>query len=109
MDFWFSEQYARLKFLPETKRYLYYRIDWSHQCIGILGARGTGKTTMILQYIKENYGDNSRALYISADHPKFQNISMYDFAKEFYTYGGEIIAFDEVHKYNFFVINKKII
>ena len=50
----------------DFKRYLYEKVSWDNRMIGIIGPRGVGKTTMILQYIKENL-DSKRALYVSAD------------------------------------------
>lgn len=99
MDFWFSEQQARMRFLPDTKRYLFDKIDWNQQCIGLLGARGTGKTTLLLQYIKSKFSNSDKALYISLDHPGFQTISLFESASDFFRYGGEVLILDEVHKY----------
>lgn len=99
MDYWFGEQQARLAYLPDTRRYLFDRIDWSDRCIGILGARGTGKTTLMLQYLAATFPGSSKALYISVDHPKFQAQSLYDFGQAFSRYGGQVLFLDEVHKY----------
>ena len=84
----------------DKKRYLYEKINWNLKSIGILGQRGLGKTTMMLQYIKEHYPDSDKALYISLDNPYFQATSLLDFAKEFEMNGGEVLFIDEVHKYN---------
>ena len=81
------------------KRYLIDKIDWSNKLIGILGQRGTGKTTLMLQYIKENL-DSEKALYISLDMPYFQTNSLFDLAQEFESLGGEYLFIDEVHKYD---------
>jgi predicted AAA+ superfamily ATPase len=99
MEYWFSEQQVRLRNLPSTRRYLYTNIDWSLRCLGILGARGTGKTTMMLQYLLEYHQGSQKALYVSIDHPRFQAESLYDFGREFYAYGGKTLLLDEVHKY----------
>lgn len=97
----FQEQAKRLRSVSlDKKRYLYNRINWDAKSIGILGQRGLGKTTMMLQYIKEHYTLSDKALYISLDNPYFQSISLYDFAIEFESYGGEVLFIDEVHKYN---------
>ena len=97
----FEEQNRLLKrvFL-DKKRYLYEKIDWNLKSIGILGQRGLGKTTMMLQYIKEHYTGSDKALYISLDSPYFQSISLLDFAKEYEAHGGEVLFIDEVHKYS---------
>ncbi|OHD85344.1 AAA family ATPase [Sulfuricurvum sp. RIFCSPLOWO2_12_FULL_43_24] len=97
----FQEQAKRLRTISlDKKRYLYDQINWTSKSIGILGQRGLGKTTMMLQYIKENYEGSDKALYISLDNPYFQSVSLYDFAMEFESYGGEILFIDEVHKYD---------
>ena len=81
------------------KRYLYKKINWDLKSIGILGQRGLGKTTMMLQYIKENYTNTDKALYVTLDNPYMQSVSLIEFAKEFEQYGGEVLFIDEVHKY----------
>jgi len=81
------------------KRYLYQHIDWNERCIGILGARGTGKTTMMLQHIKECYCGSNSALYISVDSPFFQSHDLFEFASSFSRLGGEMLMIDEIHKY----------
>lgn len=62
MESFFREQLRLLESLSPTKRYLYDRIDWNLRCFGILGARGAGKTTLMLQYIKDRYGNSDKAL-----------------------------------------------
>lgn len=99
MESLFREQQRRIDSLAITKRYLYDRIDWNLRCIGILGARGTGKTTLMLQYIKERYGTSDKALYISVDSPYFQARDLSEFAREFHQLGGEMLFVDEIHKY----------
>ena len=54
-------------------RYLYNRIDWGRQMLGLVGPRGVGKTTMFLQYIKEHQSEQNM-LYVSAE--KEENISL---------------------------------
>lgn len=80
------------------KRYLYNEIKWDNRMIGIIGARGVGKTTMILQYIKENL-DHKKALYVSADDMYFSENRLVDLADEFYKSAGEYLFIDEIHKY----------
>ena len=79
------------------KRYLYNQINWDARLICIRGARGTGKTTMLLQYIKEHYPDLSKALYISLDSFSFQLFTLYDVAEYAYTHGIEALFVDEIH------------
>lgn len=80
-------------------RYLFDKIEWDDRLIAIKGPRGTGKTTMMLQYIKENFGTSRKAVYISLDHLYFANNSLLDFVEFHYTRGGTVICIDEVHKY----------
>lgn len=82
----------------DFKRYLYKEISWHNRMTGIIGARGIGKTTMILQYIKENIG-SQKALYASADDLYFVSNRLYDLAEEHYKNAGEYLFIDEVHKY----------
>ena len=97
----FNEQNQLLKQTSlEKKRYLYSEINWNLKSLAILGQRGLGKTTMMLQYIKEHYDKSDKALYISLDNPYFQTISLLEFADEFCSYGGEVLFIDEVHKYS---------
>lgn len=68
----------------------------------IAGQRGVGKTTAIVQHILSTYSDDvftTRALYVQADHFLIGSHSLYEIAEEFYNLGGELIAFDEIHKY----------
>ena len=64
----------------------------------IEGARGVGKTTMILQRIKLS-GDAGTSFYVDAGHTYFSSNSLYDFVEAFYKNGGKCIYIDEVHKY----------
>ncbi len=82
----------------EFKRYLYEDISWESRMVGIIGPRGVGKTTMILQYIKENLG-SKRALYVSADDMYFGENRLVDLADVFYKNAGEYLFIDEIHKY----------
>ncbi len=83
----------------EIIRSLYHTIDWNQRLIGILGARGTGKTTLMLQFIKQNYTKPTDALYISLDKMVLFNQSLYEVADWFYKSGGVHLLLDEVHKY----------
>lgn len=83
----------------DFKRYLYEKVSWDSRMVGIIGARGVGKTTMILQYIKENLG-SKKALYVSTDDMYFGENKLVDLADEFYKNAGEYLFIDEIHKYN---------
>lgn len=82
----------------DFKRYLYDSISWDSRMIGIIGARGVGKTTMILQHIKEKL-DSKIALYVSADDMYFSENRLFDLADNFYKNAGEYLFIDEIHKY----------
>lgn len=93
---------ARLVRLVTTDfhRYLYYQINWDNHLIAIKGPRGVGKTTMLLQRIKECFADHpEKALYVSMDNLWFANHSMSEVVEFHYTHGGTHIFLDEVHKY----------
>ncbi|OQX73261.1 MAG: hypothetical protein B6D61_12695 [Bacteroidetes bacterium 4484_249] len=82
------------------KRYLYHKINWDSRLVEITGARGVGKTTLILQYIKSTFNSNDTSvLYFSADDPYFYSNSIVDTVDKFVKYGGSHIFIDEVHKY----------
>jgi uncharacterized protein len=68
----------------------------------IIGQRGVGKTTAIIQYILRTYKDDlftNKAIYIQADHFMITKSSLYEIAEEFSGLGGELVCFDEIHKY----------
>ena len=108
MEAFFAEQARLIRSVGHKKRYLYNIIDRDLRCIGILGARGTGKTTLILQMIKEHYGGD-RALYTSVDSPYFQAHDLFEFARTFHQHGGEALFIDEVHKYPDWSVHVKAI
>ena len=81
-------------------RSLEHEINWSARLICIRGARGTGKTTMMLQHIKLHFEDDlSKALYVSLDNLYFSSHSLLETAAEFARRGGTHLFLDEVHKY----------
>jgi len=79
-------------------RYMYDQISWDTRMFGLVGPRGVGKSTMVLQYIKE-HRDSRRLLYISADHLYFSSHTLVETVDEFAKEGGEQIFIDEIHKY----------
>lgn len=83
----------------DFKRYLYDKVSWDNRMIGIIGARGVGKTTMILQHIKENL-DSKKALYVTADDMYFGENKLFDLADDFYKNAGAYLFIDEIHKYS---------
>jgi len=81
------------------KRYLYHQIEWGSRLIGIKGARGTGKTTLVLQWLNTRALSSRKALYVSLDDLYFSSNTLVDTGKEFYRQGGQTLVLDEVHKY----------
>ena len=78
-------------------RHLMSRIDWENRLILLMGARGTGKTTMLLQRIKTAFPDSQEALYLSLDHLWFRTHSVYDAVEAHVQNGGTHVFLDEVH------------
>ncbi len=92
-----------LKFI----RYLYNEIHWDDRLIGITGARGTGKTTLMLQYLRKRYGSGTDALYVTLDDFYFSRNRLFDLAEEFQITGGRQLFIDEVHKYPHWTVEIK--
>ena len=98
LDFLQGLSARRVQQVPmEFRRYLHERIDWRDRLIQIKGARGTGKTTLMLQHLREFQPDPTRALYVSLDHLYFAENSLYDVAEHHVQHGGTHLFVDEVH------------
>ena len=80
-------------------RELYNDIDWSQRLIGIKGFRGVGKTTFLLGYIRNNFGNSRECLYVNLNDFYFAKRRIFSFADEFYKRGGKILILDQIHKY----------
>lgn len=80
-------------------RYKYHQIKWNGRFFAIVGPRGVGKSTMLLQYIKLNL-DTADTLYVSADHLYFSRHKLVELADYFAKMGGKHLFIDEIHKYN---------
>lgn len=94
----FYQQLNRVS--TDFKRYLYSEIHWQNRLIAIVGSRGTGKTTLLLQHIKLNYQSLSgEVLYASLDSLWFSTHSLVYLADEFAKQGGKVLYLDEVHNY----------
>jgi len=79
-------------------RYLHDEVNWDARLVSILGVRGVGKTTLMLQHIKLH--DNpSQSLYVQADDFYFTQHRLYELALTFYQLGGKKLYIDEIHKY----------
>lgn len=90
------------KLLRETSttfhRYMYDRINWDARMIGLMGPRGIGKTTLILQHIKEQLASNE-TLYVQAEDFYFASHRLTELADAFVKIGGKYLFIDEIHKY----------
>ncbi len=85
-----------LKNISYTREAFRY-IDNQEKMVGIIGSRGVGKTTLMLQYI--NQFEPDEVLYFSADDLLVLNYGIYDIVDEFYSLGGRVVAIDEVHRF----------
>lgn len=81
------------------QRYLFHKVEWQSRLIGIKGTRGTGKTTMLLQWLHQQKLPPHKAAYFSLDNLYFTTSTLVDTGKEFYKQGGQVMVLDEVHKY----------
>ena len=92
-------------FLPiynrEYRRYFFDQILMDHRFSILLGQRGVGKTTAMVQKILSQYPIHStEALYVPVDHFLVGNKQLFEIADYFYNHGGKLLCFDEIHKYN---------
>ena len=95
----FEYQDQLLRNTPITMtRYLYHQIAWDSRMIGIVGSRGIGKSTLLLQYIKLHQ-DSAKHLYVSADTAWFAQHTLIDLARETVKEGITYLMIDEIHKY----------
>jgi predicted AAA+ superfamily ATPase len=83
----------------DFKRYLWPEVNWNDRLIIVAGARGVGKTTLLLQYLKERFPRDGTALFASLDGLFFSSHTLVDLAESFVQQGGKFLALDEVHKY----------
>ena len=82
------------------KRYNYDKLPWEARLVGLMGPRGVGKSTLILQHIKsKSPEEQAKSLYVSADHSYFTTSTLIETANQFVREGGEWLYIDEVHKY----------
>ncbi len=83
-----------------THRFLFDEFDLGPRLVGLVGQRGVGKTTLLLQLLREKLASPSDAFYVSADHIYFSKTGLFDFVREVYETDGICRFFiDEVHKY----------
>jgi len=81
------------------RRELADEIDWSQRLIAIKGSRGVGKTTFLLDYIREHHANDKNCLYINLNNLFFTEKGLVPFIDEFYKRGGKILLLDQIHKY----------
>ena len=74
-------------------------IEWDERLICIKGAKGVGKTTMLLQHIKQDFPDRTKAFYVSLDNIWFTTHTITELTEYLYTHGVTHLFLDEVHKY----------
>ena len=79
-------------------RYLYSEINWRNRLVGLVGPRGVGKTTLVLQHIKQQLNP-AETLYVTAEDFYFANNRLVDLADRFAKLGGKYLFIDEIHKY----------
>lgn len=78
-------------------RYMFERIDWDNRLIGLVGPRGVGKTTLMLQHAKEELSRHS-TLFVTAEDMYFATNNIVEFAADFVKKGGRYLIIDEIHK-----------
>lgn len=100
------------KLIKETElrffRYMYDEINWKSRMIGLIGPRGVGKTTLVLQYIKQNLNITD-TLYVTAEDFYFVDNRFTDLADIFVKQGGKYLFIDEIHKYKDWAKELKLI
>lgn len=95
----YEQFYQLLELTPMTFfREQLYQINWNVRILGILGQKGVGKSTLILQHIKQQ-GNIDESLYIVADDIYFSAHTLLETARNFYARGGKYLYVDEIHKY----------
>ncbi len=93
----------------DFNRYLMDEINWDNRLIGIKGARGTGKTTLVLQWMNQKNLHSPKAAYFSIDDMYFTVNSLLNTGRDFYLQGGKVLLLDEVHKYENWATEIKIL
>lgn len=100
VDFFYQQTQAAIDAVAtQHTRELMLQIDWSARLVAIRGARGVGKTTLMLQHLKKTYGRSQQALYATLDDLYFAQNRLIDLARDFHARGGLALYLDEVHKY----------
>ncbi len=100
MEFLIEKYYNKLDSVSlDFTRGIADNIHWDTRLIGIRGARGVGKTTLLLQHLKNNFPRDGSALYVTLDNIWFSKNRLTDLTDRFVRQGGKYLFLDEVHKY----------
>ena len=101
-------QYIQKKIRNITyERYFFDIVDFRERLVGIIGARGIGKTTFLLQYLNTLDIEDEKKLYFSIDSIIAEEVTLFDIAETFSNIGGKVLVIDEIHKYKNFEIELK--
>jgi uncharacterized protein len=99
MEKLFQKSYQKVNSIQtDFIRDFIHHVDWDNRMIGIEGARGVGKTTLLLQYMKTKL-PSEEVLYVSLDDIYFVENKLIEVAESFEQQGGRVLVLDEVHKY----------
>jgi predicted AAA+ superfamily ATPase len=96
------EIYNRLlaEMIPSYRRKFYNDFVMDNRLVGIIGGRGVGKTTFLINYLREHYNDSSQALYVSADNLYFVEHTLLEVVDQFVKdFDGQLLCIDEIHRY----------
>lgn len=97
-----SRRYLEINNKPYKRDNAWHETYFKHRLSILIGQRGVGKTTIIVQYLLQQVKNDllsKEILYVPSDHFLLGKLSLYEIAATFFKLGGKIIAFDEIHKY----------
>jgi predicted AAA+ superfamily ATPase len=101
MDILFEKSFRKMESVSlRFERSIMEEIQWNSRLIGIKGARGIGKTTLLLQYMKHFLPKDASTLYVSLDNIWFSEHRLIELVDDFVKRGGKFLLLDEVHKYS---------
>jgi len=93
----------------EYRRYFFDEVNFDNKLIGIIGDRGIGKTTFLLQHLNALDIPQSQKLYVSAEFLLLGSVDLYELAQDFEKVGGKVLVIDEIHQIVDFEKHLKII